>query len=246
MDVREELIDLPVDGGEMAVCLCYPDSPQPLPAIVMVHDANGLSESARAQARWIAEQGFVVAAQDTFHNAGRLLTMDALGGGDEATRRIRQGMTNDGHRADLVRLAAYLREQPGVNGRVGITGFCLGGRITFLGATLGDVFDAAVAFYPTRLRESDPAIPGSPRPIDDAGAIGCPLLMFFPELDSYNPAEGVEVIRAACGGAQAPVEAVWVEGADHGFAQPAGAKHHPERSAEAWERAFEFFAKHLA
>ncbi len=245
MDILAQEIDLPVDDGDMAVFLYTPDTPEPRPAIVMVHDALGLSEDAREQARWIAEQGYVVAAHDTFHRAGRLLTTEALGGGDEATRRIRQGMTNDGHSADLVRLAEFLRRQPAVNGRVGLTGFCLGGRIAFLGATLGGVFDAVVPFYPTRLRESDPAIPGSPRPIDSAGGITSPLLMFFPELDVFNPADGVEVIRAACSAAPAPVEAVWVEGADHGFAQPAGANHHPACSAEAWRRALAFFAEHL-
>ncbi len=246
MEIREEELDLPVDEGTMATFVYRPDDDEPRPAIIMVHDALGLSVDARAQARWIAEQGYVVAAPDTFHRAGRLLTTAALGGGEEATRRIRQGMTNDGHRADMARLAAFLREQPAANGRVGLTGFCLGGRIAYLGATMGGVFDAVVAFYPTRLREPDPAVPGSPSPIDDAGNITRPLLMFFPELDGFNPAEGVEVIRAASENSPGDVEAVWVEGADHGFAQPAGSKHHPQRSAEAWERALSFFAEHLS
>ena len=72
-----------------------------------------------------------MAMPDTFHRAGRLLTLDLLGGGDDATPRIRRGMTNDGHRSDLARLAAFLREQGDVDGRVGLTGFCLGGRISF-------------------------------------------------------------------------------------------------------------------
>ena len=247
MPITERELDLPVDDGEMAVFLYEPDGPGPHPAVVMTHDALGLTPEAREQARWIAEQGFVVAAHDTFHRAGRLLTLSHGETADPAANgRVRAGMTNDGHRSDLRRLAAWLREQPSVNGRVGVTGFCLGGRIAFLGATLGDVFDATVAFYPTRLRESDPAIPGSPQPVDDAGRIARPALLFFPELDGYNPPDGVDVIRAACAPAPADVEIVWVEGADHGFAQPAGENHHPERSGECWEQAFAFFRTHLA
>ena len=187
MNVREEELDLSVDEGEMAVFLYRPDDGGPRPAIVMMHDALGLSEEARAQGRWLAEQGYVVAMPDTFHRAGRLLTLDLLGGGDDATPRIRRGMTNGGHRSDLARLAAFLREQADVDGRVGLTGFCLGGRISFLGATLGDVFDATAAFYPTRLLQPDPAIPDSPWPIHDAAKVTRPLLMFFPELDAFNP-----------------------------------------------------------
>ena len=245
MNVREEELDLRVDEGEMAVFLYRPDDGGPRPAIVMMHDALGLSEEARAQGRWLAEQGYVVAMPDTFHRAGRLLTLDLLGGGDDATPRIRRGMTNDGHRSDLARLAAFLHEQADVDGRVGLTGFCLGGRISFLGATLGDVFDATAAFYPTRLLQPDPAFPDSPWPIHDAAKVTRPLLMFFPELDAFNPRENFEAVRQAFADAGTSAEAVWVEDADHGFAQPAGRKHHPERSAEAWERTLAFFAEHL-
>ena len=154
-------------------------------------------------------------------------------------------MTNDGHCADITRLAAFLRERPGSNGRVGLTGFCLGGRISFLGATLGDVIDATVAFYPTRLLESDPAIPGSPWPVHGAGNVTNPLLMFFPALDGFNPYANVESIRTAFCDTGGRVRAVWVEDANHAFAQPESAACHPERAAEAWGEALAFFDRHL-
>ena len=245
MATREEEFNLPVDEGEMVVFLYEPEGAGPLPSIIMVHDATGLTAAAREQASWRAGHGYAVAALDVFHRAGRLLTTAGLGGGPEATLQIRAGMTNDGHYADITRLAAFLRERSGSNGRVGLTGFCLGGRISFLGATLGDVIDATVAFYPTRLLESDPAIPGSPWPIHGAGNVTNPLLMFFPALDGFNPYSNVESIRAAFGDAGDRVRAVWVEDANHAFAQPENAGYHPERAAEAWEEALAFFDRHL-
>lgn len=245
MAVREEELDLPVDEGAMAVFLYEPEDAGPLPSIIMVHDANGLTVEAREQARWLAGQGYAVAAPDVFHRAGRLLTTAALGGGPDATLRVRAGMTNDGHSSDVARLAAFLRERPRSDGRVGLTGFCLGGRIAFLGATLGGVVDATVAFYPTRLLESDPAVPGSPWPVHGAGNVTNPLLMFFPALDGFNPYANVQAIRAAFGDVADHARAVWVEDADHGFAQPASAAHHPERAAGAWEDALAFFDRHL-
>ncbi len=245
MAIREEEFDLPVDEGEMAVFLYEPEDAGPLPSIIMVHDAVGLTVEAREQARWLAGHGYTVAAPDVFHRAGRLLTLPALGGGPDATPRIRAGMTNDGHCADITRLAAFLRERPGSDGRVGLTGFCLGGRISFLGAALGGVVDATVAFYPTRLLESDPAIPGSPWPVHGAGNVTNPLLMFFPALDGFNPYSNVEAIRAAFPDTADHVRAVWVEDADHAFAQPESGAYHPERAAGAWEEALAFFDRHL-
>ncbi len=245
MAIREEELDLPVDEGEMAVFLYEPDDAGPLPSVIMVHDANGLTVEAREQAKWLAAHGYAVAAPDVFHRAGRLLTLPELGNGPEATLQIRAGMTNDGHCADITRLASFLRERPGSDGRVGLTGFCLGGRISFLGATLGSVMDATVAFYPTRLLESDPAIPGSAWPVHGAGSVTNPLLMFFPALDGFNPYSNVETIRAAFGDTGDLVRAVWVEDADHAFAQPESGAYHPERAAEAWEEALAFFDRHL-
>ena len=245
MAIREEEFDLPVDEGAMAVFLYEPEDSGPVPSIIMVHDANGLTVEAREQARWLAGHGYAVAAPDVFHRAGRLLTTAALGGGPEATLQVRAGMTNDGHCADITRLAAYLRERTGGDGRVGLTGFCLGGRIAFLGATLGGVVDATVAFYPTRLLESDPAIPGSPWPVHGAGNVTNPLLMFFPALDGFNPYSNIETIRAAFGETGDLVRAVWVEDADHAFAQPETSAYHPVRAAKAWEDALAFFDRHL-
>lgn len=244
MAIREEEFDLPVDEGAMAVFLYEPEGDGPPASIIMVHDANGLTTAAREQARWLAGQGYAVAAPDTFHRAGRLLTTAALGGGPEATLRIRAGMTNDGHQSDIARLAAFLRDRYG-GGRVGLTGFCLGGRIAFLGATLGETVDATVAFYPTRLLESDPAIPGSPWPVHRAGDVANPLLLFFPALDGFNPYANVEAIETAFGDTGGRVRAVWVEDADHGFAQPESAAHHPARAAAAWDEALAFFDCHL-
>lgn len=245
MAIREEEFDLPVDEGEMAVFLYEPEDAGPLPSIIMVHDANGLTVEAREQAKWLAGHGYAVAAPDVFHRAGRLLTLPELGDGPEATLQIRAGMTNDGHCSDITRLAAFLRERPGSDGRVGLTGFCLGGRISFLGAGLGAVVDATVAFYPTRLLESDPAVPGSPWPVHGAGNVTNPLLMFFPALDGFNPHPNVEAIIAAFGDTGDRVRAVWVEDADHAFAQPESEAYHPERAAEVWEEALAFFERHL-
>ena len=241
MAVVEQQIDLSVDEGTMAVVTYRdPDGP-PRPVVVVVHDAFGLSQGTLDIARGLAEQGFVTAAPDTFHRVGRMKTGDAAAGTD-ANMWLREGMTNDGHLLDMNALVRHLQSHPYVQpGPAGITGFCLGGRIAFLAASQGVGFGPSVLFYPTRLHESDPAIPGSPAPIEFAGGVKSPMLIFFPELDPQNPPDRIAMIREALAGA--PVETVVVAGAQHGFAH--GHALDQQKGPPAWNRCVGFFVEHL-
>ncbi len=242
MSVTEEQIDLPVDEGTMAVTTYRDDDGEPRPAVVLVHDANGLSQAMLDLARGLAEQGFVVATPDTFHRAGRMQIGDPAAG-IEANMWLREGMTNTGHISDMNALARHLQSQSYVQpGLVGITGFCLGGRISFLAASQGVGFGPSVLFYPTRLHGPDPAIPGSPHPIEFSNGVTNPMLIFFPSLDPQNPPDKIALIRDAL--ADAPVESIVVDNAVHGFAHDGG-RFDPEKGPPAWNRCVDFFVEHL-
>jgi carboxymethylenebutenolidase len=242
MSIIEEVADLPVDEGKMAVYTYRQDDNVPRPAIVLLHDAHGLVRPTLDIARGLAAEGFVVAAPDTFHRAGRMMT-DESGPAKDDGMLLRKGMTNDGHLSDMNLLASHLRGQTYVSdGAVGITGFCLGGRIAFLAAALGTSFGPSVLFYPTRLWQSDPAVPDAPAPLTVANVTN-PMLSFFPELDPQNPPERVEEFKATL--ATAPVESVVVPNGMHGFAQPGGASFQPEHGPDAWQRCIDFFKQHL-
>ena len=243
METIETTTDLEVDEGTMAVVTYGPADGAPRPAVVLVHDTFGLTRAALDTTKGLAEEGFAVAAADVFHRFGRMKTAPRESTLEEQ-RKLRAGMTNDGHVADMNALVRHLQAQPYVRaGPVGIVGFCLGGRIAYLAASQGEGFGPAVLFYPTRLLEPDPAVPGSPMPIASASGVKSPLLGFFPEMDSQNPPGNIANIRAALAGT--PAEIVVVEGADHGFAQPAHEHFHPEAGPQAWRRAVGFFMTHL-
>jgi carboxymethylenebutenolidase len=243
MAIIEEISDLSVDEGAMTVYTYRESDDQPRPAIVLLHDAHGLIRGTLDIAKGLAAEGFVVAAPDTFHRAGRMMT-DESGPAAEDSMLLRKGMTNDGHLSDMNLLAQHLKAQAYVNdGPVGVTGFCLGGRIAFLAAALGVEFGPSVLFYPTRLWQSDPAVPDAPAPLSVAD-VRHPMLSFFPELDPQNPPERVEEFSRTL--ANAPVEAVVVPNGMHGFAQPTGANFQPENGPDAWQRCIDFFKQHLA
>ena len=160
MATIEEQIDLPVDEGTMATVVYRNDDNTPRTAVVLLHDAHGLTRSTLDIARGLSEEGFVVAAPDTYHRVGRMRT-DEEPNAPEGNMWLREGMTNTGHLSDMNRLAAFLKSQPYVRaGDVGVTGFCLGGRISFLAGSQGIGFGPSVPFYMTRTWQPDPAVPG--------------------------------------------------------------------------------------
>jgi dienelactone hydrolase len=69
------------------------------------------------------------------------------------------------------------------------------------------------------------------------------MLSFFPSLDPQNPPERIDEIAKTLAGT--PFEPVVVEGAKHGFAQPASPGFHPTEGPKAWRRCIEFFKEHL-
>ena len=242
MGIVESQVDLPVDQGPMATVVFRDSDGAPRPAIVLLHDAHGLTRHTLDIGCGLAQEGFVVAAPDTYHRVGRMRT-DEEPGAPEGNLWLREGMTNDGHLADMDRLATWLQTQAYVRrGDAGVAGFCLGGRIAFLAASQGVGFGPAVLFYPTRTWQSDPAAPGSPTPLSRAN-VRYPMLSFFPSRDHQNPPERIEEISTAL--ARTPFEPVVVEGADHGFAQPASPGYHPVEGPKAWRRCVEFFKEHL-
>ena len=110
MAIIKEEIDLNVAEGTMAVVTFRDNDSAPRPAIVLVHDANGLLPAMLDIARGLAENGFVVAAPDVYHRVGRMQTGDpALPILDKMW--LREGMTNEGHLLDMNALAAHFQGQ---------------------------------------------------------------------------------------------------------------------------------------
>ncbi len=244
MTIEESLVSVQVPEGQMSVLRYAQGTKEIQPSLILVHDAYGLTEANKALARQLAADGFFVSAPDMFHRAGKMLTSSSSVPYEEQLK-IRRGMTNQGHVSDIQALTDFLRRESGPNERIGIVGFCLGGRVTFLAATNHTGVDAAAAFYPTRLTQSDPAIPGSEMPIDNAGELDTPLLAFFPGLDAMNPADNIRAVVDTLARAKHPAETVVLNDADHGFYQPKSPGYHPIRAAEAHARIVEFFRKHL-
>ncbi len=128
--------------------------------------------------------------------------------------------------------------------RIGIVGHCWGGRVSWLGACHEPRYKACAVFYGGRVKLA--LADGGPAPISLAANIRCPVLGMFGNDDTGPSPEDVDDYAAALESAGVEHEFHRYDGAGHGFQD----FHNPERyretqSEDAWDKAIEFFGRHL-
>ena len=126
--------------------------------------------------------------------------------------------------------------------RVGITGFCWGGRIVWLYAAHSPKLKAGVAWYGRMLGAPTAASPKNP--IDVAGQLKAPVLGLYGGADAGIPVETVEKMRAALQEANSKSEIILYPDAPHGFHADYRTSYREESAKDAWKRMLDWFRKH--
>ena len=146
---------------------------------------------------------------------------------------------------NLAAVAAFARQQLYARAdRVGATGYCWGGRITWLLAATDKNLKAAVAWYGRILSpQKDDLHPKDP--LDLAGEMACPVLGLYGEEDTGIPVADVRKMEAALKEAGKTAEVVVYPGAPHAFFADYRPSYRPEPAKDAWQRALNWFARYL-
>jgi carboxymethylenebutenolidase len=229
---------LPTPDGSMDVYEAFPDG-EPKGAVIVIQEAFGVNDHIQDVTRRIAAAGYVGVAPAMFHRAG---------GGtapyDDFSQvmPLFEGISDDGILADVDATVAHLEAQGFASERIGIVGFCFGGRVTFLVATRR-ALGAAVTFYGGGIVNASPL--GLGPLVDEAGALLTPWLGLFGDLDKGIPVDDVETLRGAVAGASVANEIVRYPEADHGFHCDARDAYHEDSARDAWARALGWFDTHL-
>jgi carboxymethylenebutenolidase len=201
--------------------------------VLVIQEAFGLNGHIKDVARRIAAEGYVALAPDLYWRGGkgRAVGYDQL---PEAIA-LMQSLNDKDVISDVGSAVAYLETQPSVRAdRIGITGFCMGGRVSFLAACgLPDKIKASAPFY------------GGGIPVERTETLRCPVLAFFGEKDAFIPLDSVERLKAEAKRHGKQVEVVVYPGADHGFFCNERASYQAAAAADSWERLKKFFATHL-
>ncbi|HZP41471.1 MAG TPA: dienelactone hydrolase family protein [Candidatus Binatia bacterium] len=233
MELETQTIDVPAEGGSLPGCLARPKTADRSPAVLVIMEAFGLNAHIQDVTRRIAAEGYVAFAPDLYWRGGkgRTVRYDEL----PAAIALMQTLRDDQVVADLRSAIAYLERQPFVRAdRIGITGFCMGGRISYLAAAeLPDKIKATAPFY------------GGGIAVDRTPQVRAPVLAFFGEKDPYIPPETVEALRSALARRGKDGEVVVYPGADHGFFCNERGSYQEAAAKDAWTRLLDFFARHL-
>jgi carboxymethylenebutenolidase len=239
--MSDSTIELQAPDGTMEVYEVVPDG-DVRGAVVVIQEAFGVNEHIRDVTRRFADAGYHAVAPVLFHRAGGGCIDDYDNIDFNEVFKLFEGVSDDGVLADVDATLDYLRSVGFTDNRIGIVGFCFGGRVTFLVAARRSL-GAAVGFYGGGIA-SKGMLPFDPL-IDEAATLKTPWLGLFGDEDASIPVEDVEKLREALKSAPVDNDVVRYEGAGHGFHCNVRADYHPEAAADGWRRTLEWFEQHL-
>jgi carboxymethylenebutenolidase len=152
-------------GSPVSAYLARPKAAGSRPGVVVVHEATGVDEHIRDVARRFAAAGFTAIAPELYSRVGRPSADDR-----PAMFAKMFGLRDEDIVADLVAAASLLHEREDSDGRVGIIGFCMGGRSALLAACSSTAFDATVdcwGGFALRATPDADTTPERPQPVAD-------------------------------------------------------------------------------
>lgn len=213
------------DGTDVPAFAARPERPSGA-GIVIVPDVRGLHPYYEELALRFAEAGVDAIAVDLF---GRTAESRRRGAGFEHEPHVMQ-LTELGVMDDVAAAVRHLRDLPDAPARIYTTGFCLGGRISFLQAGAGLGLAGVIGLYGW---PSAPHRTGLPTPAEQAPSFACPVLAIYGGADAGIPAEARDAFDRALDAAGVEHRSVVYEGAPHSFFDRK-ADEHADASRAAW------------
>jgi len=228
---------------EIAAYLARPLGPGPYPGVLVVHHMPGWDEATKEITRTFAVHGYNAICPHLHFREGP----DASPDDAAAASRAAGGVPDERFLGDAAGAIRTLRMLPTANGKVGVIGYCSGGRQAFLAACSLPV-DACVDCYGAFVVGTPP--PGMPLKVtpltDRVGDLRCPVLGLFGAEDKFPSPEQVEELRELLTTHGKTFEFHTYEGAGHAFFAPDRPSYRPEAAQDGWRRIWSFFGTHLA
>jgi len=239
-------VKIPVTGGEIPAYRAMPDGKnKKYPVVLVIHEIFGVHEWIQDVCRRFAKLGYLAIAPALYAREGEVATIQTSG---ELNRQIFSKIPDTQSMSDLDATVAWAKNNGGNTKKLSITGFCWGGRITWLYAAHNKNVDAGAAWYgrvvPTANSPKNEAQPTTP--IDYAKNLKVPVLGLYGGLDTGIPLDGVQKMQDELKKGKSKSEIVVFPTAKHGFHADYRESFNKEASEDAWKKMQEWFKKNGA
>jgi len=234
-------IQTSVDENNMNIYSGSPTSrPQEdgqFPAIIVAQAAGGVDEFIQDIVGRLSAEGYIALAPDLYHRTTPQK--------EQSTGKTRRQLLVDHEIVrDINATVQYLQQDPLVdNSKIGITGFCMGGRVTWLAAVSNPHFKAAVPFYGGFIFDSWGDTDNSP--FELSFQLNCPMMFHFGSIDP-NPSIGdMKILDEELTRLDKPHQFFEYPDANHRFMDHTFDNYQAEAANLSWSRTLDFFRKHL-
>ncbi len=233
-------VKIPVEGGETPAYRAMPASGGPFPTVLVVHEIFGVHEHIKDICRRLAKLGFFAVAPLLYSREGDVASMSDI---HQIIAMVVAKVPDQQVASDLDATVAWAKSTGKADTiKLGITGFCWGGRQVWLYGAHNPALRAGVAWYgPLQMPPSDLR---PKNPIDLVNQINAPILGLYGGKDMGIPVAQIEQMRAALKAAGKPSEIVIYPDAGHGFNADYRPSYNPQAAKDGWKRMQSWFKQY--
>jgi len=244
-DLTATTIDITGAGGDpIEAYLAVPgDGARSSGSVVVIHHMPGYDSSTKEIVRKFAAHGYAALMPNLYHREAPGASPDDAA----AVARANGGVPDEQLVGDVSGAAEHLRTLAGSNGKVGVIGYCSGGRQSFLAACSLQL-DAAVDCYGACIVNPPPqGMPLKVAPIVGlARDLSCPLLGLFGADDKYPAPDETAELSKVLDDLGKPHEFHTYDGAGHAFFNVDRPAYRPEAAMDGWQKIWDFYGRHVA
>jgi carboxymethylenebutenolidase len=238
LDARE--VKIPAAGGDIPGYAANPASGGPFPTVLVIQEIFGVHEHIKDMCRRFAKLGYFAAAPALYAREGDVSGMSDV---QEIISKVVSKVPDAQVASDLDATVAWAKSTGKADtSRLGVTGFCWGGRQVWLYAAHNPNVKAAVAWYGSVKGRASDLQPK--QPIDLVGELKAPVLGLYGGADAGIPVASLEEMKVALKAAHNPSEIVIYPDTPHGFNADYRPSYRPDQAKDGWAKLQAWFKQH--
>ena len=232
-------VKIPVQDGNIPAYRAMPAQGQNFPVVLVIQEIFGVHEHMQDVCRRFAQLGYVAIAPELFVRQGDVLKLSSV----DEIRKVVAKVPDAQVLSDLDATVSWaVKSAKGNAQRLGVTGFCWGGRITWLYAAHNPQVKAGVAWYGRLVGDRSPLTPK--HPIDIAAQLRTPVLGLYGGEDTGIPLETAEEMGDRLNSGRSKSQIVVYPDAPHAFFADYRPSYREKAAKDGWKRLQAWFKQH--